>query len=539
MGDDRDTVQAAREAYARRDWTTAREGFRAVGELGTEDLASLADASWWLGLVEESLQLSEQVHQRHLDAGQTARAAMVAIEIGFNQLLRGQEAVGSGWLARARRLLADEPAAREHGYLLLVDASVALDGDDLDHAEDCAVRMQRLADAHGDVTLRSLGLFTAGQVAIRRGEVEDGLAALDEAMLPVRAGELTPEWAGNLHCQMMAVCHDLADLQRAREWTEATRRWCRGFEQAVMFTGICRVHRVQLLHAEGDWGRAEQEALEACHDLSDMNVGVVAEARYQLGDVYRLRGRFDAAEEAYRQAHALGRDPQPGLALLQLSQGRAEVAEAALEASLSVAADPLRRAPLLAARAAVALARERVGEAADAADELAAVATAHRSPGWQAAACQWQGAVLVARDRPAEAAPVLREAIRRWQDLGVPYETARARVDLAQADAGLGDHDGAARELDLAVDTFSRLGAARDLRRVGARRGHRGDRHGLTPREVEVVDAVAAGRTNREVAEHLHVSERTVARHLANVYLKAGVSSRTAAVAWARDRGLL
>ncbi|GAA4429520.1 LuxR C-terminal-related transcriptional regulator [Georgenia halophila] len=531
-------IGAARAAFAQRRWTEARAGFRQGGDLGPDDAAALAEASWWLGLMDESLRLQEELHRRHLSAGEATSAALDAVLLGFHEALRGDAVVGSAWLARARRLLADHPRARERGYLCVVEADASLGEGDLQTAATLATEAQQIAQLHDDTTLSALGRFAEGLVTVHRGDRGPGLALLDEAMLPVISGDVDDGWAGKLYCQMMDVCHDLADVRRARRWSDTTERWCREFDKAVMFSGICRIHRVQLLGAQGRWEAALAQAKRACGELTGINVAVVAEAHYLLGELHRLRDEHSAAAAAYAAALDLGRSPQPGLALLQLRTDRASVARKGLDTALYAAAgQPLRRAPLLAAGIEVALTRADVAAASTFADELEQIATTYAGPGWLAASAHWRGAVLLARDRPREALVLLDEAEHRWRDLETPHEVARARICTARALATLGDHDGATRLLDLAEETLTGLGARAALDDVARLRGRHRDV--LTSRETEVLAAVATGATNREIADRLVISERTVGRHLANIYTKTDTATRTAALAWARDRGLL
>lgn len=394
-----EALAEARAALARRDWATARERFRAAREPATADLAGLATACWWLGLIDEFVAASEEVHRRRLEAGDPAGAAMAALEIGFSEVVRGQQDVGAGWLARARRLLEGVPDAAEHGYLLALDADWATQAGELDRAGELVQRLLALADRHGDPTLQAQGLFAAGVLALWRGGADEAMRCLDEAMLPVRSGRVLPEWAGNLYCRMMQLCYELGDLPRAQQWTDITEGWWRGYAPAVLFRGICRVHRVQLLQVHGDWARAEQEARRATSELAGLDVVVVAEAEYRLGELHRLRGDLEAAEAAYRQAHLHGRDPLPGMALLQLCRGRGPVAVSILDAALAATEPPLARAPLLAARVEVALAAEDVRAATRAVEELSAIGQQHRSPGWCAEArrCERRG---LGRQRP-------------------------------------------------------------------------------------------------------------------------------------------
>lgn len=526
-------LTAAREACARQDWPTALERFRVVGEdLATDDLASLATACWWLGEVDEYAVVSARLHRRLLEEGELVRAALVAFELGYTELVRGHEDAGAGWTARARRLFDEVPEAPERGFLSVVDAEAAMLAGDPGTAAQLAAEALELGEEHDVPTLVALGRLVAGVAAVHLGQVEQGLRSVDEAMLPVGEGTVEPQWVGLIYCTTIGLCHDLFDPPRAQRWTALTERWCAGHAPAVLFSGICRVHRAELRLVHGEWTRAEEEARRSVEDLARLDVGVTAEAHYNLGELHRLRGDLDAAESAYRRAHELGRDPLPGLALVNLARGRQQVAASVLDAALATQGSPLLRAPLLAARVEVALAGTAPDEATPYLEELTAVARSHASPGWTAEAHRWTGAVLLAQGHAAEAVGELREACRRWQAMDAPYRVCRVRLDLARAYEVLGDHDTAARERDHASRVLHQLGAPEPAPPPP-------DLGGLTAREVEVVAAIADGRSNREAARALHISESTVARHLANVYLKTDVTSRTGAVAWARARGLL
>lgn len=529
MTDDQ-ALKAARTACGRHDWAAAREGFRAAGELSTEDLGSLATACWWLGEVEEYVEASVEQHQQLLRLGRLVEAALVAFELGYTEVVRGHEDVGVGWMARARRLLEEQPDAPEWGFLLAVDAQQALAAGDLDTAGVLAQQALGMGEQHGVSTVVALARFLCGCVAVHQGRCAQGLRDVDEAMVPVQIGEVAPEWVGSLYCDTMSLCFELFDLPRAQRWTTLTERWLEGHTPAVMFTGICRVHRAQLQVVHGEWARAEAEARQAAADLESLDVAVAGEAHYCIAELHRLRGELEAAETAYRRAHQLGRDPLPGMALLYLQLGRRQVAASILDAALAAQPRPLLRAPLLAARVEVCLAGDDRGAENTYLDELAQIAESHASPGWQAEALRWSGAALLARGRPAEAVRVLREAQVRWRRMHAPYKVSRIALDLAVAYEALGDRDTSRRE---------RESAAAALAKLGVLDGSEPDLAGLTSRELEVLAVVADGCSNREAARGLHISESTVARHLANVYLKIGVASRTAAVAWARERGLL
>ncbi|WP_409330465.1 LuxR C-terminal-related transcriptional regulator [Trujillonella humicola] len=534
-----DVLERGREASGRFRWDEAYALYRAAAEnepLGAQDLAALADAAWWLGHTEESLALSEQVYRRHLHGAQVPQAAMLAIEIGFLWMLRGEPTVGSGWISRAKRLLEDAPESAAHGYLSYLDVEGALGAGRYEEAIERSRAMQQLADRHDDPTLCAVALVLEGGAQVRRGRVTSGLAVIDEAMLPVRAGQVAPNWAGNLYCHVMDLFFELADLDRARAWTRATERWCDEHSNAAMSTGICRVHRAHLHHLEGRWTAAAQEAATACRDLADMNVGVVAEGHYRIAELHRLRGRHRAAQEHFTRAHELGRDPQPGLALLRLAEGRG--ATAALRSALASADRDLDRVPLLLAQAQVALACRQSDVTALAAGELDRLAGTFQTPGLLACAAEAVGLARLARGEAAEALPVLREAWRRWRDLEVPYDAARMRVRRAQALAGVDDGEAAAHEVEAARAVFVELGAVDDLRGLDGVLGSGEPPGGLSAREVQVLRAVCAGRTNRQIATALTLSEKTVARHLSNIFAKLDVASRTEAAAVAFRHGL-
>jgi len=536
------TLAAARDAYRRRDWATARERFLAAqdaGELGAADLDSLGDAAWWLGEVDEASAALEAACRRHLEEGRPGPAAMAAIGVAVNAFLRGDEVVGAGWLGRAQRLLQDQPEDPAHGYLLYLELEGALGGDDPSGVAERARRLRDLGRRHADPNLAAAGDLFEGRALVKAGRVADGMALLDQAMLAVRSGELDPAWAGNIYCHLMTAFTELADVRRAAEWTDATSRWLATLPVAVLFTGICRVHRSQVLQRRGDWAQSEREAALVCTDLAGLQLAGAAEGHYQVGEVRRLRGDLDRAEAAYREAHRLGRDPQPGLALLRLAQGRTAAAAASVRSALAaVVHDRLARARLCAAQVEIALAAGDPGAAQAACDELERTASTYGSSGLEAAALQARGAVLLAGDRVAAALPTLRAACRRWQELDMPHDAARVRLLLARAYRALGDEDAATLELDAAESVFERLGAAPDAAAARALRGPPALPGGLTGREAQVLALVAAGRTNREIAETLVLSHKTVARHLSNIFAKLGVRSRTQAAAYAYEHGL-
>lgn len=526
-----ETLADARAAYARRDWPLAYVRFVAADptSLSADDLTKFGDAAWWLGRIDETLTVAERAYHAHVAEGGTRAAAMGAMELAFLRFMRAEEALGGAWLAAARRLLADDTECVEYAYLrffLEVDA----DTEDVDRAPATARDIRALADQHGDACLAAMATVAEGRALIALGDVPAGLALLDEAMAVVLTDELPPGWTGNIYCNVIDICHELVDLRRMRSWTETLDDWCATMPAAVVFTGICRVHRAQLMQTRGDWTRSESEARRVCDDLAELIVPSTADAHYVVGDALRLRGELDAAVRAYLRAHELGRDPQPGMSLLRLAQGRADVATRSIHAALAASVDPLARAPLCFAAVEIDVAAGEPGAARKAADELDDVARRYPSLGLRAMAHHASGAALLGEGRPADALPMLRQACTSWLRLDAPYECARVRLLLANAYSALDDHDASARERDAAEATMTRLGAppvsAPDVP------------DGLSAREVEVLALVAHGKTNREVAAELVLSEKTVARHLSNIFTKLGLPSRTAAAAYAFERGL-
>ena len=536
-------LENAREAYRRRDWVAAREGFsaaRELAELPVDDVNALADAAWWVGAVDESLEAAEEAYRRFLQGDRPAQAAMSALQVGYSLYLRGDDVMGSGWMSRAQRLLRDVPETVEHGYLLYMDVEAGLDGPDLDTIVATAERVQDFGRRYDDPNLRAVGTMGAGRALLRQGKVTEGMALLDEAGLAVRAGDLTPDWAGNIYCHLIAACYELADLRRAGEWIEALTTWCEQLSPATLFTGICRVHRAQVFQLHGSWAQAEAEAERVCEELATIHPASVAEGSYAIGEIRRLRGDLTGAERAYLKANDLGRDPQPGLALLRLSGGDVEAATASIRAALAGTSERLPRARLLEASVEIALAADDLGAAVAACEELERITSVFASSGLEAATRRARGAVLLRQGQAGAALEILHDACRRWRDLRAPYEAAKVRLLLAEAYRGLGDDDAASRELDAAEEVFAQLGAPLEAARAAELRTGATPHlpGGLTAREAEVLGLVATGGSNHEVATALFISEKTVARHLSNIFTKLGVASRTEAAAYAFANGL-
>jgi DNA-binding NarL/FixJ family response regulator len=533
-------LDQAIDAYRRRDWQRAYDGLSAAEGLTATQLDMLADSAHWVGRPEETVAAYQRAYELHLAEGEGRRAALSAFMTAVFLRLRGEAAPADGWVSRALRILAEEAEGAEHGYPLYLEVA-GLMGSDLDAAGQGARRMQDLGRRFGDDTLVALGIFFEGRVLVKQGRVPDGLALLDEAMLSALSDRLQPMWTGAIYCGLLDACHELVDLRRAHEWTAATSQWCSPLPVASLYPGICRVHQAEMLQLQGAWAEAEAEALGACTDMVRIDVFAVAGGWYEVGEVRRVRGDLDGAEEAYHHAHELGRDPQPGLALLRLEQGRVDAARASIATAIATfGGSRLERAPLHAAQVDIALVAGDIETAAVSAGEVADTAARFESVGLRAVGLRVRGAVALARGESVTALASLRAACAAWNEVDAPYEIARVRVLLAEAHGQLGDSDGAERERAAARSCFERLGAVTALQALdGHDRAMPVDTHGLSPRELEVLALVAAGHTNRGIATELFLSEKTVARHVSNIFTKLGVGSRSAATAYAFAHGLV
>lgn len=536
----RDALQMGRESYRRRAWSDAYRSFSladGAAPLCADDLERLGVAAYLAGQDAEFHVALDRAHRAHLDRGDRARAARCAFWSGLDFLLRGDGAQATGWLGRARRLVEGQDCV-EQGYLLLPEAEQRLRGGDDAGAHAAATAAAEIGDRFRDADLVACARHVQGRVLICRGQVHAGLALLDEAMIAVITGELSPIMTGLVYCSVIDACQEVHAIDRAREWTAALARWCAQQPQLIAFTGTCLVHRAELLRLQGAWAAALAEAERACerpgHDPP-------AAALYLCAEVHRLRGELAAAEDAYRAAGRLGREPQPGLALLRLAQGRAAAAAAATRRVAGATADPLRRAALLPAHVEIMLATGDLEEARGACGALEQIAATFDLEALRALAAQARGAVDLVEREPGRALQRLRRALELWQRLEAPYDAARARVLMGAAYRALGDEEAGDLELEAARATFGRLGAAPDLARLDALRRSPtpARRPPLTRREQQVLRLVAAGKTNKAIAAELSLSERTIDRHLSNILRKLNVPSRAAATAQAYDRRLL
>jgi DNA-binding CsgD family transcriptional regulator len=539
-------LDGGRDSYARRAWSEAHDRLTLADRatpLGAEDLELLATSAYMLGRDDEHVSVLERAHRAHLDAGEGLRAARSAFWIGINLILRGELGRASGWLGRARRLVEDEGRdCVERGYLLLPRVFEHEAAGDYEAAIAVADDAAAIGRRFGDADLFALAAQDQGILLIKQGRVVEGLRLLDEAMVAVTAGELSPIVNGFVYCGVIMGCQLAYEPRRAREWTAALMRWCEQQPDMVSFTGTCLIHRAEIMQLHGAWPDALQEARRAGERCAlATNEAAAAEARYREGEVHRLQGEFAAAEKAYRDARRGGWEPQPGLALLWLAKGDVDAAAAAIRRLVGETAEPAKRAGLLPAYIEIMLAVADFQAARTACLELEEIAERWESGMMRAIAAHARGAVELAEGNARAALVALRRATRAWRELEAPYEAARVSALVALACRALGDEETAILELEAARGEFERLGAFPDLDRLDAltRPAVPGGTHGLSPRELQVLRLVAAGATNKAIAAELVLSERTIDRHVSNIFIKLGVSTRSAATAYAYEHRLV
>lgn len=536
----------ARRLYGDKQWAEALVAFReaaAATPLAREDLERLVWSAALVGDDDVFLSAVEQLHDCCADAHAHLLAGRAAFWLGFHLLSLGEVGRAKGWLARAQRLVdtARDAECVERGYLLLPSVHELLACGELREAARVAAEAAAIGERRDDRDLIVLARNLEGRALLRLNQLALGLSLLDEVMVEVTRGACSPLVIGIAYCNVIATCQQMGLLTRAREWTEKLDEWCGEQPQLVTFTGHCRVHRAEVMETSGAWQEADREVHLVCERICKGDPDVLGEAWYRRAEILRLRGRFDDAESAYRTASDNGRDPQPGLALLRVAQGRVADGVGAIERVLTGAKQAWQRARILPAYTDIMLAAGELEKAAEAARELGAIAEDLPTEVLGAAASHARGASALASGDAEAAASLLREASVAWNRIGAPYIVARIRVLLGRAYHQLGDADGAALEREAARRVFEELGAVVDLRSLerDTREPDRVDTRGLSPRELEVLLLVAGGETNKKIAEQLGISQRTVDRHVSNILGKIDAPSRAAAAAFAYKSGLI
>lgn len=536
-------LERGRACYQRRAWSDAYDALLCADQgapLQADDLDRLATAAYLTGRHREFQQLLERLHRVHVDAGARARAARCTFWLALTLLFRGEIGQASAWLARGERLVGDDDCV-ERGYLLVPVSARQVDEGQAPAGHATASDAVAIGERFGDADLTAAARHLQGHALIQQGEVAAGLRRLDDTMLPVVANELSPIMSGLLYCSVIDLCQQVYAMGRAREWTSAFSRVCEQQPEMLAFRGICLVHRAEILQFEGAWPDALVEACRACENAERAERKPPGAALYRQAEIHRLCGEFEKAEDAYRAASELGCEPQPGLALLRLAQGRVDAACTAIRRLTRATGDRRRRARLLPAHVEIMLAAGDVEEGRRACDELRALAQTFDTDVLRAVVAQADGAIALAEGHPQESLEPLRRAFELWEQLAAPYEAARVRVLIGHACRALGDEDASEWERQAARSAFERLGARSELLRLNAPIPLAGQpaKRPLTSRELDVLRLVADGRTNKEIAGALCLSERTIDRHVSNILCKLDVPSRAAATAYACHHNLL
>lgn len=542
-------LERGRRACREQAWLVAFESLVGADQakpLGTSDLRLLATAAYMLGRDEEYVASLERAHQLHLDAGDIPSAVRCGFWIGHSFVFRGHKARGTGWFARAARLLEGlDRDCVERGYLRIPVWLEEMGRGNFEQGYRAAVEAGEIGERFGDADLVWLARDDQARALFRLGRIDDGLRLVDEALVAAASGALSPIVTGIVYCNTIAFCWARHEWRHVREWTMALSDWCARQPEMIAHNGLCLVHRAQLKLIEGDWDAALEEARRSADRFTRgaLNQLACGEAHYCQGEAHRLRGDFDAAEDAYQRASQHGREPQPGLSLMRLSQGKVDAAAAAIRRVIGETTAPAVRAGRLPAYVEIMIASGSLELAHAACRELDELSAQLRSEAVEAMAARSRGAVALAEKKASEALIDLRRALIVLQELGARYEIARVRVQVGLACRALGDEDTARLELAAARRDFRTLGALPDLTRIATLMPDVDERqvetHGLTAREIEVLRRVAVGKTNREIAAELFISEFTVARHVQNIFAKLSVSSRTAATAFAFAHNLV
>ena len=536
-------LQRARQTYERREWVAA---YRALcdlddTELEAQDFAALAVTAYLLGRRNDCVHALQRAYQTSVEAADRRGAVRAAYLLIVTLWQAGEMAVGNGWLARAVSLVAElDEDVVEQGYLCDVQMMGHILNGELAEALPLAPRITDYGRRFGEPDLLALGLHAEGRLMLYSGRVADGLRRMDEALAGVMADEVTPVTAGRVYCSTIEACQEVSDFGRAGDWTRALTTWCDAQPGLVAYTGQCATHRGQLLRLHGAYPDAVEELERAVEryvaDGGDPALGL---ANYERGETHRLRGEYDAAEAAFSSATEHGHPAQPGRALLWLAQDRRDAATAAIRRLLAERQDPVRRSQILAAAVDILVATGDTDRAGPLAEELRGIGEAFGCTALQAAGQHAVATVDLANGAAEPALQVARRAVQAWAQLSAPYEVARSRILVGRALRLLGDEESAVVDLTTARKSLAALGADPAAKEAEALLGGQKAPGGLSPREVEVLRLVAAGDSNPEIAAQLVLSEKTVARHLSNIFVKLDVGSRTAAAVFAHEHHLV
>jgi DNA-binding CsgD family transcriptional regulator len=539
MADGATHLGQARDLHAQSRWADACEQFAAADRsepLHADDLERYAEAAQILGRGDEAIQLLRRAFNSRIAAGERDRAITSAFWLFQALIVNAEFSRASGWAAQVRRSVPDV----NHGWLLFTQAYFLIASAEFDQAAQLLARAAEDGSRRGETDLLAFATTVWGRALIKAGRLPEGLSRLDEAMVPVAELKTSPRATSMLYCSAIATCHEAREFGRAREWTHALGAWLDSLPRlGGAYFGNCRIYRAYLMCLRGSWQEALEEVAFVCDDLSgDYGQLVAGHAHYRLAEIHRLLGNPEA-EAGYRRAAELGGPTQPGLSLLRLTQGEVDKAVLGIRRALAETPAQLDRLDLLTAAVTIMLAAGDIDSARQATAELAGIAAVYPTAGVQAELAAARGAVALSEGDPAAALPLLRSASRAWREIDVPHAVATVSVLLGLACRAVGDEDAAQLELESARSTFVRLGARPDLQRAEELLRPAEVPGPLSAREIEVLRLVAAGKTNHAIATELFVSERTVHRHVSNIFDKLGVRSRAAAASYAIQHHLV
>lgn len=540
-----DTLERGQEAYRQQAWADAYTFLSSADDeasLNAGDLELLAKAAYLIGKESTCTDTWARAHQKFLDQENIKRAAYSAFWVGMILFNQGEHAQGSGWIARADRLIKEyDQDCAEQGFLLVPQGLQHLRKGDGKTAHELFNRAAEIGNRFNNPDLVTLGRLGSGQALIKQNKIAEGTTLLDEAMVAVISGEISPIISGIVYCAVIETCQKIYDLRRAQEWTEALSRWCDSQPDLIPYRGQCLVRRAEIMQIHGEWPDAMNEIRQACKISQTSSPPATGEAFYRQAELYRLQGNFSKAEEAYQQASKWGRNPQPGLALLRLAQGQIDTAKTAIQHVEDETQDRIALSRILPAFIEIMLSAKEFQSAENRAGKLARIAAELGSSFLKAIAAQEQGRVLLASAKPGAALKKLRQSWAVFKKIEALYESARTQVLIGLACRNLGDNDTANMEFDAARSVFQQLGAEPDLTMVNSLSSttEYSKTHGLTPRELEVLELLTTGKTNKAIGEKLFISERTVDRHVSNILGKLNVETRAAATAYAYKHDLV
>ncbi len=538
-----EAVAAAWEALARGAWDEAL-GLLRGAEGDPEALEAAGVANWWLDDADATLDTREHAYRLYRDRGDSLGAARVACALAWDSVLfGGRTAVARGWLDRAARLLEVEQLSPEHAWLAVREAEVALAAGEPAVAREAAQRAIALATRLAREEIEVVGRSLEGLAFVHEGQVDEGMRRLDESAVAATAGDVKDlMWVGKVCCNLISACERVGDVERATQWCAEVKEFAQRWELRTLFN-VCRTQYAGVLLQSGAWSEAEAELEAALAVFSGGRRAALVDGTSQLGELRRRQGRLEEARALFAQSEG-SRTARLGSVELALDQGDPETAFALAERleRATGGGRQLDRIAVLSLLVRAAVATGRADAALQGSVWLDELAGHVGTPRARAAAAHAGGESALARGELEPARRRLEDAVDLFGLCEAPYERARARLALARVLFETGPEGRARAEAGAAREAFLELEARRDAAdaaRLLERPSTPEVESPLTRREREVLAFVAAGRSNKEIASELVVSQHTVHRHVANILRKLGEPTRAAAAARATRDGLV